>query len=85
MNVRINNQAMELPQGASLADAVRLAGAAPPFAAALNLRFVPSSQYAQTALQQSVEFGHPYYWAPFTIVGDASGPLPNASARPADR
>ena len=41
--------------------------------------------YAQAALQQSAEFGHPYYWAPFTIVGDASGPLPNASGRPADR
>ena len=42
-------------------------------------------KYAQAALQQSTEFGHPYYWAPFTIVGDASGPLPNASTRPADR
>ena len=42
-------------------------------------------RYAQVALQQSEQFGHPYFWAPFTIVGDASGPLPNASARPADR
>lgn len=41
--------------------------------------------YAQRALQRSEQFGHPYFWAPFTIVGDASGPLPNASARPADQ
>lgn len=41
--------------------------------------------YAQQALQRSEEFGHPYYWAPFTIVGDASGPLPNASVQTAAR
>jgi len=41
--------------------------------------------YAQQALQRSEQFGHPYYWAPFTIVGDASGPLPNASTQTAAR
>ena len=41
--------------------------------------------YAQQALQRSEEFGHPYYWAPFTIVGDASGPLPDASVQTAAR
>ncbi len=41
--------------------------------------------YAQVALQQSEQFGHPYFWAPFTIVGDASGPLPNASTKTAVR
>ena len=40
--------------------------------------------YAQVALQQSEEFSHPYYWAPFTIVGDGSRPLPNAGVRQAD-
>ena len=41
--------------------------------------------FAQVALQQTEQFGHPYFWAPFTIVGDASRPLPSASAQPADR
>jgi len=41
--------------------------------------------YAQQALQRSEQFGHPYYWAPFTIVGDASGPLPNAATQTAAR
>jgi len=39
---------------------------------------------SQAALQQSAEFSHPYFWAPFTIVGDGSGPLPTAAARAAD-
>ncbi len=50
MQVLINNQAHELPEPATLADAVRAIGASGPFAAALNLRFVPRSQYAQTPL-----------------------------------
>ncbi len=41
--------------------------------------------YAQQALQRSEQFGHPYFWAPFTIVGDASGPIPNASTQTASR
>jgi CHAT domain-containing protein len=36
---------------------------------------------AQSTLQQSEQFSHPYFWAPFTIVGDASGPLPSATAK----
>lgn len=36
---------------------------------------------AQVTLQQSEPFSHPYFWAPFTIVGDASGALPGASAK----
>jgi CHAT domain-containing protein len=39
---------------------------------------------SQVALQQSEQFSHPYYWAPFTIVGDGSKPLPAASTRTAD-
>jgi len=32
-------------------------------------------QKAQLALQQSEEWSHPYFWAPFTIVGDGSQPI----------
>jgi len=39
---------------------------------------------SQQALQQSEQFSHPYYWAPFTIVGDGSKPLPAAAVRAAD-
>lgn len=51
MMVRINNQPVDLPANATLADALRMAGAVAPFATALNLQFVPNSQYAKTALQ----------------------------------
>lgn len=61
MMIRINNQPVELPVDATLADAVRLAGAVPPFAVALNLQFVPNSQYAQTPLNanDSIEIIRP--------------------------
>jgi CHAT domain-containing protein len=41
---------------------------------------------AQVALQQSEQFSHPYFWAPFTLVGDGARPMPNAvtSSRAAD-
>jgi len=39
---------------------------------------------SQLALQQSEQFSHPYFWAPFTIVGDGSKPLPATAARAAD-
>jgi CHAT domain-containing protein len=38
---------------------------------------------SQLSLIQDPEFSHPYFWAPFTIVGDGSRPLP-AAARAAD-
>lgn len=47
LQVHINQVPHTLPQGATLADAVTLAGIRPPFAAAVNLQFVPRSQYAQ--------------------------------------
>lgn len=34
---------------------------------------------SQYALQQNDQFSHPYFWAPFTIVGDGSKPLPAAA------
>lgn len=35
-------------------------------------------QQAQAALQQSPEWSHPYFWAPFTIVGDGARAMPTA-------
>jgi len=51
MNVFINQVQHELAEGATLADAVALLQAKPPFAAAINLQFVPNTQYAQQLLQ----------------------------------
>jgi len=50
IEVLINQAPHTLPQGATLADAVALAGIQPPFAAAVNLQFVPRSHYAGHAL-----------------------------------
>jgi hypothetical protein len=30
---------------------------------------------AQRAMKSARRFGHPYYWAPFTLWGDATAPL----------
>lgn len=50
MRVWINRQERLLPAGAKLLDAVALVQPPRPFAAAVNLRFVPAQQHAQTAL-----------------------------------
>lgn len=42
-------------------------------------------QQSQVALQQTEQFSHPYFWAPFTIVGDGSKALPTAGTRQAAR
>jgi len=46
IRVLINQVAYHLPTPACLQDAIRAAGVTPPFAAAVNLQFVPRSQYA---------------------------------------
>lgn len=51
MQVFINQVQHELAIGATLADAVALLQARPPFAAAVNLQFVPNTQYTQKLLQ----------------------------------
>ena len=51
MNVFINQNERELADGATLADAIDLLEVRPPFAAAVNLRFVPRAEHAQTLLQ----------------------------------
>jgi CHAT domain-containing protein len=36
-------------------------------------------QRAQVALQQNADWSHPYFWAPFTIIGDGSRPVPGSA------
>lgn len=51
MNVFINQVPHDLQTDATLADAIALLQTRPPFAAAVNLQFVPNTQYAQKLLQ----------------------------------
>jgi sulfur carrier protein len=50
VNVFINHTQYTLDGGATLADAIALAQVIPPFAAAVNLQFVPKAQYAARTL-----------------------------------
>ena len=50
MQVFINKTSHEMAEDATLADAVALVQSRPPFAAAVNLQFVPNTQYAQRLL-----------------------------------
>ncbi len=36
-------------------------------------------QHAQVALQQNDRYSHPYFWAPFTIVGDGARAMPTVA------
>ena len=51
IEVQINQNGYQLPQGARLSDAIAAAQIEPPFAAAVNLQFVPKSQHALHVLQ----------------------------------
>ena len=51
MQIFVNRIPHDIDAGATLADAVALADARPPFATAVNLQFVPKTQYAATPLQ----------------------------------
>ena len=51
ITVLINHQSHTLAAGATLADAIAYVGIQPPFAAAINLQFVPRSPYGQRSLQ----------------------------------
>jgi len=51
MNILINDTPHELPEGATLADAIAALAPVPPFAAAINRAFVPRSAYAERQLQ----------------------------------
>lgn len=52
MNITINQHAVELPANATVADAVALWQAKPPFAVAINTEFVPKSRYADHLLAE---------------------------------
>jgi sulfur carrier protein len=51
MNISINQIPHDLPEGATVADAVAAVEARPPFAVAVNTAFVPNTRYAAHALQ----------------------------------
>ena len=51
MWIKINQKPLELPNGATVAEALDAFGAKPPFAVALNLSFVHRQNYAATVLQ----------------------------------
>lgn len=51
LHVWINQTPHQLTAPATLADAVARVGIQPPFAAAVNLNFVPKARYAQHALR----------------------------------
>lgn len=55
LTVRINGKPFDLPAPATLADAVALMALKPPFAAAINLQFVPNTQYHDTPLSDTDE------------------------------
>ncbi len=41
-----------------------------------------SLQRSQSVLQQTEQYAHPYFWAPFTIVGDGARAMPASGPRP---
>ena len=51
MNVLINLQPYELPEGATVADALAAMQARPPFAVAVNTVFVPAPEHPRHPLQ----------------------------------
>ncbi len=53
IQVRINHVPHDLPEGATLADAIARVDIRPPFAAAVNLQFVPRHRYPQHLLQNA--------------------------------
>ncbi|WP_225781413.1 sulfur carrier protein ThiS [Xenophilus sp. Marseille-Q4582] len=55
MNIQINGERREIAEGATVADAVALLAAQPPYAAAVNRSFVPRSQHAAHVLQEGDE------------------------------
>jgi sulfur carrier protein len=51
MHVFINKNPYELPEHATVADAIAAIDAKPPFAAAVNTQFVPRTHYTEHRLQ----------------------------------
>lgn len=61
MHITINQKPHQLPEGATVLDAVAALAARAPFAVAVNTTFVPSTQHARHLLQDgdSVEIISP--------------------------
>jgi sulfur carrier protein len=53
MNVFINHQAYELEFQATVTDALSLHKSKPPFAVAVNLEFIPNTQYSVKMLHDN--------------------------------
>lgn len=53
MRVIVNQVEYEMPNQSVIADALSLIDAKPPFAVAVNLNFVPKTQYQQFALNEN--------------------------------
>lgn len=51
MHLTINQQPHQLPEGATVADALAAIGARPPFAVAVNTVFVPGAEHARHLLR----------------------------------
>lgn len=51
MDIEVNQRPVQIPQGCTLAELLSSQGFTPPYAVAINTRFVPRSTYAQTSLQ----------------------------------
>jgi sulfur carrier protein len=50
MQILINQQSHDLPEGATVAQAIAAIAARPPFAVAVNTQFVPKGQHASHVL-----------------------------------
>lgn len=53
MRIIVNQIEYELPSQSMIADVLNLINAKPPFAVAVNLNFIPKSQYALHALNEN--------------------------------
>ena len=53
MRVIVNHIEYELPSESMISDALTLINAKPPFAVAVNLTFVPKTQYEQFSLNEN--------------------------------
>lgn len=51
ITISINNESYDLPASTSLADAIAIRSPKQPFAVAVNLEFIPNSQYQSTQLK----------------------------------
>ena len=51
MNILINQTSVDLPENATVADAVAHLNPKPPYAVAVNLQFVPKAAHATHALR----------------------------------